>query len=405
VRLQFEDREVMVDLPAGGGTPIAIPEPELWGSFRTAARAVAVRSDSLAAAEETFDVAEGSGSYRYYARSGRLVPENGLELAEDSAERLTREYLEWCGGTRLGGGDCLHVLQHTRGLSLHGRYVVTLVMSMTASFGPMLDSLKELADPNAVAVMLASAVAMYLVLLLIPEPISKLISLTVTGTLIGYIGLTAFWDLVYGWRALARTVDAATDFSQLRGAARDFGKVLGPQMGQLLILLVSHSLGKGIAVKGGATPPRFAEASAQAERLLRVGPAAAATIQSVALGAGVITISLSASAMAVTSPPGTQGGSATGFRGSKRAPMQNVPYQELQNGDAVVEGRVYSGHALDQMRNRGFTPTVVENAIKTGVSAPDPQLGRTRFYDVANNVTVVTEGERVVTVVHGRLRP
>lgn len=299
VRLQFQDREVVFTVPAGGGTPIAIPEPELWGSFRTAARAVVVHPDPLAAAEEAFDVAEASGSYRYYARSGRLVPENGLEIAEGSAERLTREYLEWCGGTRLGGGDCLHLLGHTAGLSLHGRYVVTLVMSMTASFGPMLDSLREFADPNAVAVMLASAVAMYLVLLLVPEPISKLISLTLTGTLIGYLGLTAFWDLVYGWRALARTVDAATDFSQLRGAAHDFGKVLGPQIGQLLILLVSHSLGKGIAAKGATIPPRYAEASAQTERLLRVRLAAAGAARSVTLGAGAITISLATSATVV----------------------------------------------------------------------------------------------------------
>ena len=111
-----------------------------------------------------------------------------------------------------------------KGLIFSGRYVVTLVMSMTASFGPMLDSLKELADPKAVAIMLASAVTMYLVLLLVPEPISKLISLAITGALIGYLGPQMFWELVYGARAMGRTVDAATDFDQLRGAARDFGR-------------------------------------------------------------------------------------------------------------------------------------------------------------------------------------
>src|SRR5256885_16857403 len=106
-------------------------------------------------------------------------------------------------------------------------------MALVDSFGPMLDSLKEFADPNAVAMMLASAVAMYLLLLLLPEPISKFISLGITVGLIGYLGLTGFWDLVYGAQAMARTVDSAADFSQLRTAAREFGKVLGPQMGQL----------------------------------------------------------------------------------------------------------------------------------------------------------------------------
>ncbi|HEY8207101.1 MAG TPA: hypothetical protein VIG99_06460, partial [Myxococcaceae bacterium] len=218
-----------------------------------------VKADPLAAAEGVFGLTEGSGTYRYDVRSGLLVPETmgGLDEVESAAERMTREYRDWCGGTRLGPGDCLHLLAHSSVLTLHGRYVVTLVMAMTASFGPMLDSLKDFADPNAIAVMLASAAAMYLVLLLVPEPISKLIALGITGALIGYMGLTMFWELVYGARAMANAVDGATEFSQLRGAAREFGKVLGPQMGQVLILLVSHGLGKGIAAKGVEGPPHF----------------------------------------------------------------------------------------------------------------------------------------------------
>jgi hypothetical protein len=402
VRLQFEDGEVRVDVASNSGEPIQIPEPELWDSFRTSVRAVIAQSDPLAAAEQTFDVAEGSGTYRYYPRSGQLVAESGVEPMEDA---LTRGYLEWCGGTRLGGGDCLRLLTHKGALSLHGRYVVTLVMSMTASFGPMLDSLEGFTDPNAVAVMLASAVAIYLVLLLVPEPISKLISLSITGALIGYLGLTGFWDLVYGWRALAKTTDAATEFSELRRAARDFGRVLGPQIGQLLILLVSHSLGKGLAAKGAGAPPRMAEASAQGQRLLRVQLAASGAVRSATLGAGVITISLATSANAVSGSPSPQERGAGGIQGSKRMPMLNAPYQELQNGDALIGGRAYGGHALDQMRNRGVTPTVVENAIKTGVQSPDPVAGRTRFFDQVNRITVVMEGDRVVTVVPGRLRP
>src|SRR4051812_11368314 len=147
VRLQFTDGEIVAQVPDSEGKPIEVREPELWGSFRAAARVMVVHPDPLAAAEQTFGIAEGSGTYRYYARSGRLVPESGAEESESSGERLTPGYLGWCGGTRLGGGDCLHLLGHTKALSLHGRYVVTLVMSMTASFGPMLDSLKEFADP------------------------------------------------------------------------------------------------------------------------------------------------------------------------------------------------------------------------------------------------------------------
>src|SRR5689334_1774843 len=121
VRLQREEGQTLVFIPESGGAPIEISEPELWGSFRKAAREVVVKADPLAAAEQMFDLTEGSATYRYYARSGRLVPESlhGLEEAEGAAERLTRGYLEWCGGTRMGGGDCLHLLVHSKMLTLH----------------------------------------------------------------------------------------------------------------------------------------------------------------------------------------------------------------------------------------------------------------------------------------------
>ena len=93
---------------------------------------------------------------------------------------------------------------------------------------------------------------------------------------------------------------------------------------------------------------------------------------------------------------------ATGFQGSRRAPLSKAEYQPLRNADAVVGERAYGGHALDQMQNRGVTPSVVENAIEHGVPSPDPILGRTRFYDSTNNITVITEGDRVVTVIPGR---
>jgi hypothetical protein len=92
-------------------------------------------------------------------------------------------------------------------------------------------------------------------------------------------------------------------------------------MGQLLILLVSHSLGKGLAAS-----PRFAEASAQAQRLLRVRPAGAAAIQSITVGSGVITVSLTTSATMMTavssgedSDPASRlrGIGGSGWRGDK----------------------------------------------------------------------------------------
>ena len=67
-----------------------------------------------------------------------------------------------------------------------------------------------------------------------------------------------------------------------------------------------------------------------------------------------------------------------------------------------MDGREYTGHAFDQMQNRGVMPSVVENAVKNGTKTPDPIPGRIRNYDADNNITIITESEKVVTVMRGK---
>lgn len=35
----------------------------------------------------------------------------------------------------------------------------------------------------------------------------------------------------------------------------------------------------------------------------------------------------------------------------------------FKNSPTTIQGRAYSAHALDQMQNRGFTPSVIEQTI------------------------------------------
>lgn len=55
------------------------------------------------------------------------------------------------------------------------------------------------------------------------------------------------------------------------------------------------------------------------------------------------------------------------------------------------------------MQNRGFTPSIVEETIKNGKSIPNKVAGRIQFYDPVNKISVITEGGKVVTVMHGRI--
>lgn len=67
-----------------------------------------------------------------------------------------------------------------------------------------------------------------------------------------------------------------------------------------------------------------------------------------------------------------------------------------------INGRNFSGHALDQMQNRGVMPSIVENALSTRTQFPT-RAGTNGFYDAVNNVRVIVNSEtgRVVTVIRG----
>ncbi|WP_213881961.1 RHS repeat-associated core domain-containing protein, partial [Pseudomonas sp. dw_358] len=87
----------------------------------------------------------------------------------------------------------------------------------------------------------------------------------------------------------------------------------------------------------------------------------------------------------------------TGQRGS---PL-DVPRGTNEAGN--IDGRDYSGHALDQMQGRGITPTPVEDAIVNGNSRPDKDYpdSRTEHQSADGKLIVITDSAtgRVITVI------
>jgi hypothetical protein len=68
------------------------------------------------------------------------------------------------------------------------------------------------------------------------------------------------------------------------------------------------------------------------------------------------------------------------------------------NQPAVIGGRLYTGHAADQMQGRGITPTSVEETIRNGQASPGNNAGETEH--IANGVKVVTGADgQVITVI------
>lgn len=75
-----------------------------------------------------------------------------------------------------------------------------------------------------------------------------------------------------------------------------------------------------------------------------------------------------------------------------------TPEGPPRNEPAEVDGRPFSGHALDRMQDRGLVPSVVNNAVRPGnlVKTSD---GASTYYDAVNGVSVIIDNAsgRVIT--------
>jgi len=87
-----------------------------------------------------------------------------------------------------------------------------------------------------------------------------------------------------------------------------------------------------------------------------------------------------------------------------RKPGEATPKFHTKNEPTKIGDTNYTGHALDEMRAQGLTPSVVEQAVQKGVSCPGRFAGTTVKYDPVNNVSVVVNSEgSVVTTSFGKL--
>ncbi|WP_416192262.1 MafB family polymorphic toxin [Neisseria sp. CCUG12390] len=91
-----------------------------------------------------------------------------------------------------------------------------------------------------------------------------------------------------------------------------------------------------------------------------------------------------------------------GSRYNQMNQPKNPDYQPVRNTPTEINGRQYSGHALDRMQDRGILPSVIENTIRTGQQTKG-RNGTTSHYDPINNVKVITnQSGGVVTTTYGK---
>jgi hypothetical protein len=264
---------VRVETGAAGATLVHIPhttevEPvevspkEVTQALRRRARQVRLNGSPRETVERLLQLDALYGDYLYLLRERKFVPLEGgtpLEGALTAQEQqwVTR-YQEWCLSEYRFDGDCLGgVLVAGKYMDLRGRYIWAMALSKSPVLEEFEKALGEMVSMRAVLQAAMCTVVMLLVLLAMPEPVTKFIAAWATVGLILWVGAKTLYSLITGWLQLMEEVKVATTFEELREAGEKFGKLFSREAAQafamLAMALLTHTA-KDFAQQVGTLP-------------------------------------------------------------------------------------------------------------------------------------------------------
>ncbi|MDY7233316.1 hypothetical protein [Hyalangium rubrum] len=327
VRLDTGQGGPIVHVPRRDMKTVDVGDDAFRKSVAKHARTVPTPARPLVHARQLFGVPEHSGWYRYERKSRRLLPleaGNELKVALSPADaELNRLYFLWCG--RAWGsppGDCLRLLVDSPVLEGDGKYALAMAIAQGAVLGELKTAFGEMVSPEAVAAALVGAMTTYLLLWMLPEPISKGVAALMTVGMVSYLGWDMLWKLIDGWRVLVAKVERATTFEEIRAAGEQFAKVMGDKAAKAFVMLAMLAVGNTAAGMAAKMPtlPGAGQAAVVAEaQLIRYSAAALAEVESVAINAEGAVVVLAPNAVAMTARASGGAGSSAkaGFRSFK----------------------------------------------------------------------------------------
>jgi hypothetical protein len=219
----------------------------------------------------------------------------GSPEQQDERAELVREYYQWCE-RRGTPGDCLGLLQDGPFLTEEDKQTLAFALATQGVWEGTAAVIDEVLDPVQLQIALVSTLTMTLALLAIPEPVSKVIVLALTASLVGYVGWDTLVGLIEGWRRLEQECRQARTFSELRAAGERYGRVMGEKVTRLLILAATAALasGGGKAINGGLPGLPMASRLATAEGLAFQ---VLGSVRSVKVTGRILTVSMESNAL------------------------------------------------------------------------------------------------------------
>ncbi len=175
--------------------------------------------------------------------------------AQAEQNTLVRDYQDWC--SRAGrGGDCLSLLREDLYLDAEERTDMALMLAFESLWPGIEAAVRASVDPAQLRVAVFTSLSVYLGLLLLPEPTSKLVAVAMTGVLLAYLGADTLFNLVEGFKQLKANARRARGFGELKAAGDIYGRMMGERVGQVLVMVATAAVGWGsqLAMRGQGLP-------------------------------------------------------------------------------------------------------------------------------------------------------
>jgi len=348
--------------------PVVVPPEEVTHSIRRLAREVRLSSSSRETVERLFQLDALYGEYLCLLRERKLVPmELGTPLEgvlTEQEQKFVSWYKAWCRSAHGFEGDCLGVaLVAGKYLDLQGRYMLAMALSKSPVLEEFEKALGQMVGMQAIIQAALCTVVTLLVLLAMPEPVTKFMAAWATVGLILWIGAKTLYNLVTGWFQLMEEVKVATTFEELREAGEKFGRLFSREAAQafamMAMALLTHTA-KGFAEQVG-TLPGSAQVSMQA--MSREG------LLLSEVGA-VESVTVTAEGFLVALPPGA----VIAARGGRGDRTEKHHIATIANKKSALRGGPWTPQFEDLFAKAGMRLKDAENIVPLrGHKGPHPE--------------------------------
>jgi len=245
--------------------------------------------------------------------------------------------------------------------------MIALYFALDTVWDGVEEAIRDMMNPAALRAMITTMIGTALIMLVAPEPITKVLAIALTASLIAYLGTGPVWNLGQGFLRLMDESRDAGSFSELEVAGHRFGKVLGDNGARVLVIVALSALGgKSAMAAQGPKMPGFAQAAARAqlEGGFQLSGALAGEVQAISLSsAGVLNVTLAPTAVAAVAV-GPGGGVGAGAAVGAGDEIQGDP-------DGKIHHICTDKNPIDDRRGGPWTPLFQEVFNRAKMSLND----------------------------------